>query len=81
MGFFLNGFVFPCNLHVTFSPQTQIQSFSVIYQYHFDHDEIMKAIKVVGLKEAEIQEVPLPKLRDDYVLCKVNQVAVNPTDW
>ena len=41
----------------------------------------MKAIKVVRLKEAEIQEVPLPKLRNDYVLCKVNQVAVNPTDW
>ncbi|MCJ1434762.1 hypothetical protein MMC27_004132 [Xylographa pallens] len=41
----------------------------------------MRAIKVVGLKEAEIQEVPLPKLRDDYVLCKVNQMAVNPTDW
>ena len=31
--------------------------------------------------KAEIQEVPLPKLRDDYVLVKVNCVALNPTDW
>jgi NADPH:quinone reductase-like Zn-dependent oxidoreductase len=42
---------------------------------------MMKAIKVVGLKEAKIQEVPRPRMRDDYVLCKVNQVAINPTDW
>jgi len=32
----------------------------------------MKAIKVVEKGKAEIQEVPLPKLRDDYVLVKVN---------
>lgn len=42
---------------------------------------IMKAIKVTGRGTIEIQDVPLPKLRDDYVLCKVNRVAVNPTDW
>ena len=41
----------------------------------------MKAIKVVGHGKAEIQEVPLPKLRDDYVLVKVRAVALNPTDW
>jgi len=41
----------------------------------------MKAIKVVSPGKAEIQEVPLPKLRDDYVLVKVKDVALNPTDW
>ena len=41
----------------------------------------MKAIKVVGPGKAEIQEVPVPKLRDDYILVKVNAVALNPTDW
>ncbi|KAK0333243.1 hypothetical protein LTR91_024143 [Friedmanniomyces endolithicus] len=41
----------------------------------------MKAIKVVEKGKAEIQEVPLPKLRDDYVLVKVKMVALNPTDW
>ncbi|KAK5119224.1 hypothetical protein LTR85_007838 [Meristemomyces frigidus] len=41
----------------------------------------MKAIKVVEKGKAEIQEVPLPKLRDDYILVKVKNVALNPTDW
>jgi NADPH:quinone reductase-like Zn-dependent oxidoreductase len=41
----------------------------------------MKALKVVGPGKAEIQEVPVPKLRDDYVLVKVHDVALNPTDW
>ncbi|KAK1752815.1 chaperonin 10-like protein [Echria macrotheca] len=41
----------------------------------------MKAIKSKGPKEAEIQDVPIPTLRDDYVLVKVTAVAVNPTDW
>ncbi|KAK5163348.1 uncharacterized protein LTR77_010721 [Saxophila tyrrhenica] len=44
----------------------------------------MKAIKIIqsGSKQAaELQDVPLPTLRDDYVLCKVTCVALNPTDW
>jgi NADPH:quinone reductase-like Zn-dependent oxidoreductase len=41
----------------------------------------MKAVEVVEKGKAEIREVPLPKLRDDYVLFKVKSVAVNPTDW
>ena len=41
----------------------------------------MKAIKVVDIGKAEVQEVPLPKMRDDYVLVKVHAVALNPTDW
>ncbi|KAK5656800.1 hypothetical protein OQA88_4348 [Cercophora sp. LCS_1] len=41
----------------------------------------MKAIKITGPREAEIQDAPIPALRDDYVLVKVKAVALNPTDW
>jgi len=41
----------------------------------------MKAMKVVEKGKAEIQEVPMPKLRPSYVLVKVKAVALNPTDW
>ncbi|KAK3369373.1 chaperonin 10-like protein [Lasiosphaeria ovina] len=41
----------------------------------------MKAIKIVSKGKAEIQDVPVPALRDDYVLVKVKAVALNPTDW
>ena len=41
----------------------------------------MKAIKCVELGKAEVQTVPLPKLRDDYVLVKTNYIGLNPTDW
>ncbi|KAJ0413514.1 chaperonin 10-like protein [Aspergillus carlsbadensis] len=40
-----------------------------------------KAIVYVEKGKATIQEVPIPKLRDDYILIKVNAVGVNPTDW
>ncbi|KAM0221469.1 hypothetical protein ACHAQD_005381 [Fusarium lateritium] len=40
-----------------------------------------KAIVFVEKGKATIQEVPKPKLRDEYVLVKVNAVGVNPTDW
>lgn len=36
-------------------------------------------IKAQG--EAEIADVPIPKLRDDYLLVKTCAVALNPTDW
>ncbi|KAH8889608.1 putative alcohol dehydrogenase [Thozetella sp. PMI_491] len=41
----------------------------------------MKAIAVVGEKSAAITEVPVPQVRDGWVLVKVKAVAVNPTDW
>lgn len=41
----------------------------------------MKAIKIVGIGKAEVQDVPLPRMRDDYILVKVHAVALNPTDW
>ncbi|KAI1350371.1 GroES-like protein [Xylaria sp. FL0043] len=40
-----------------------------------------KAIVYVEKGKATIQEVPVPKLRDDYILVKVNVVGFNPTDW
>lgn len=40
-----------------------------------------KAVVFVEKGKATIQEVPVPKLRDDYVLVKVNAVGLNPTDW
>ena len=44
----------------------------------------MKAITIVKdgeSQKAELQDVPMPTLRDDYLLCKVKAVALNPTDW
>jgi NADPH:quinone reductase-like Zn-dependent oxidoreductase len=41
----------------------------------------MKALKLVDVGKAEVQDVPLPKLRDTYVLVKVKAVALNPSDW
>jgi len=43
--------------------------------------QTMQAIKIVEGRKAEVQKVPLPRLRDDYVLAKVKCVALNPTDW
>jgi NADPH:quinone reductase-like Zn-dependent oxidoreductase len=39
------------------------------------------AIVIKQAGEAEIREVSIPKLRDDYILVKVRAVALNPTDW
>ncbi|KAK5115717.1 hypothetical protein LTR62_000806 [Meristemomyces frigidus] len=41
----------------------------------------MKAIKNTAAGKSELQTVPLPKQRDDYVLVKTTAVALNPTDW
>lgn len=40
----------------------------------------MKAIKIVQGRKAEIQGVPVPKLREDYVLVKTKAVALKPPD-
>ncbi|KAF7951698.1 hypothetical protein EAE96_006997 [Botrytis aclada] len=31
--------------------------------------------------EARLQAIPIPRLRDDYILVKTIAVAINPTDW
>ena len=36
--------------------------------------------KSKGVAEVS-SSVPLPKLRDDYILVKTKAVALNPTDW
>ena len=41
----------------------------------------MKAIHVVEPGRAEVKEVPVPEVRDGYVLVKTRAVAINPTDW
>ncbi|KAM0544848.1 hypothetical protein ACHAPJ_011593 [Fusarium lateritium] len=41
----------------------------------------MRAIRMQRPKEAAIENVPLPQLRDDYVLVKTKAVAINPADW
>lgn len=41
----------------------------------------MKAVKVLGLNKAEIQDVPVPEARDNQVLVKVSCTAINPLDW
>jgi hypothetical protein len=41
----------------------------------------MKAIKTISDHKAELQTVPIPALRDDYILVKVETIALNPTDW
>ncbi|KAK0387439.1 hypothetical protein NLU13_5751 [Sarocladium strictum] len=60
-----------CSLHPR--PQIQIPAFIV--------NMSTNAIVFVSKGEAAIQEVPRPRLRDDYVLVKVNAVGLNPTDW
>ena len=39
------------------------------------------AVVVTKPGEAAVEEVSVPRLRDDYILVKVKAVALNPTDW
>jgi NADPH:quinone reductase-like Zn-dependent oxidoreductase len=41
----------------------------------------IKALHVESKGKAVIQNDPLPKLRDDYLLVRVKAVGLNPTDW
>jgi len=41
----------------------------------------MKAIKILSPGQAAVVEVPIPKLRPDYVLIKTKAVALSPIDW
>jgi hypothetical protein len=56
-------------------------SFALIYSFSKIYLSIMKAIKTIANHQAQIQDVPLPTLRDGYILVKVNAIALNPTDW
>jgi NADPH:quinone reductase-like Zn-dependent oxidoreductase len=35
----------------------------------------------VARHEARLEEIPIPRLRDDYILVKTIAVALNPADW
>jgi NADPH:quinone reductase-like Zn-dependent oxidoreductase len=39
------------------------------------------AVVIVAAGDAQLKEVPIPKLRDEYILVKTAAVALNPTDW
>jgi NADPH:quinone reductase-like Zn-dependent oxidoreductase len=39
------------------------------------------AVVVQKPGEVQVQEISIPKLRDDYILVKTKAVALNPTDW
>ncbi|KAF9698039.1 hypothetical protein EKO04_003965 [Ascochyta lentis] len=41
----------------------------------------MKALVIKAKGQAIIATVPLPYLREDYILVKTTAVALNPTDW
>ncbi len=34
-----------------------------------------------GVGHAAIQPIPVPRLRDDYILVRTVTIALNPTDW
>ena len=41
-----------------------------------------KAIQIQGAGEAKfVEDVPLPSLRDDFILVRTEYVALNPTDF
>lgn len=40
-----------------------------------------RAVVIVGKGDAQVREVSVPKLRDDFILVKASSVALNPTDW
>lgn len=41
----------------------------------------VRAIVVPEVKKATVQDVPIPKLRDEWVLVRVKAIALNPSDW
>jgi hypothetical protein len=40
----------------------------------------MKAVKILSSGQAAVVEVPIHKLRPDYILIKTKAVALDPTD-
>ena len=68
------------NLDVIYFPTSELPK--GISRPETEKPDRMKAIKTRGPGiPAEIQDVPIPALRDDYVLVRVKAVALNPTDW
>jgi NADPH:quinone reductase-like Zn-dependent oxidoreductase len=42
---------------------------------------INRGIVKLAVGEAKLSTIPIPKLRDGYLLVKTAAVALNPTDW
>lgn len=40
-----------------------------------------KAVVSPAKGEVEVQSVPIPQLKDGFILVNVKAVALNPTDW
>jgi len=40
-----------------------------------------QALVIKSAGEAEVREIPRPKLKDDRIIVKTKAVALNPTDW
>lgn len=40
-----------------------------------------RAVICTGKGEAAVKEVPIPSVREGYVLVKVKALGLNPTDW
>jgi NADPH:quinone reductase-like Zn-dependent oxidoreductase len=40
-----------------------------------------RGIIKIAQGKAVLKPIPVPKLRDDYILVKTAAVAINPTDW
>lgn len=40
-----------------------------------------RGIVKLGTGSAVLTSIPIPRLRDDYILVKTVAVALNPTDW
>ena len=40
-----------------------------------------KAVVAISDNEAGVKEVPIPLVRDGWVIVQVRAIAINPTDW
>lgn len=41
----------------------------------------IKAIVCAAVGRGEVRSLPVPRVRDGYILVKTKAVALNPTDW
>lgn len=58
-----------------------ILSFVIFPQPKMNSTPENYGIVKTAVGEARLQPIPIPRLRDDYILVKTIAVAINPTDW
>jgi NADPH:quinone reductase-like Zn-dependent oxidoreductase len=71
---------FPVNLFRQVCRPSTLQFVPPAIQYAAMSTRRAVVIKGPGLVEVS-DNVPLPKLRDEYIIVKTKAVALNPTDW